>query len=176
MKKTFIWILPVVMLGLAGCSSNVTRSTVAGAKPIATLSTQPQKVATVKVKLSPTAQTQLAENLKFDPTRFSDTLQRGLNAKNLVTADSQQDLVVEITDIRVRSTFSAVMWGFMAGNDHVVGTVSVIDKAGKLLQSFEVSASYALGGVMGGDESRMSWLYEKFTEHVLKELSGTAAS
>ena len=176
MKKTFIWVLPVVMLGLAGCSSNVKRNVVEGAAPISTMNSQPQKVASVQVKLSAAAQAQLADNLKFDTSRFRDTLQRGLTAKNLVTDNSQQDLVVEITDIRVRSTFSAVMWGFMAGNDHVVGTVSVVDKAGKVLQSFEVSASYALGGVMGGDESRMSWLYEKFTEHVLKELSGTGAS
>jgi hypothetical protein len=43
------------------------------------------------------------------------------------------------------------------------------------LNSFEVSASYALGGLAGGqDDARLSWLYEKFAELASKEITGTA--
>ena len=78
-----------------------------------------------------------------------------------------------ITDIRVRSNFSAVMFGFMAGSDRIVGDVIARDAAGKELQRFTVSASYALGGIAGGqDETRMGWLYESFTKEFIKEITG----
>jgi hypothetical protein len=79
-----------------------------------------------------------------------------------------------VTDIRVRTNFSAVMWGFMAGDDHINGIVVARSPTGDELQRFEVSASYALGGLAGGqDEARMGWLYESFAEETLKELTGT---
>ncbi len=44
---------------------------------------------------------------------------------------------------------------------------------GNTLQEFSVSASYALGGLAGGqDSTRLSWLYESFAEHVTEELTG----
>lgn len=45
------------------------------------------------------------------------------------------------------------------------------DTTGKEIDRFEVSVSYALGGIAGGqDSARMSWLYEKFAEETVKEL------
>ncbi len=43
--------------------------------------------------------------------------------------------------------------------------------AGAEIDRFEVGASYALGGLAGGqDSARMGWLYEKFAEETINEL------
>lgn len=43
---------------------------------------------------------------------------------------------------------------------------------GKEFDRFVVSSCYALGGLAGGQDSmRMSWLYEKFAEETVKELT-----
>ena len=84
-------------------------------------------------------------------------------------------LNVEVNDIRVRSSFTAVMFGFMAGNDHVNGTVTLADADNRQIDHFKVSASYALGGIAGGmDDTRMNWLYETFTEKTLTTLEPAA--
>jgi hypothetical protein len=57
------------------------------------------------------------------------------------------------------------MFGFLAGPDNISGNVRVLDPTGKTLRSFEISASYALGGFAGGQDSiRLNYLYEKFAE------------
>jgi hypothetical protein len=61
----------------------------------------------------------------------------------------------------------------MAGNDTVSGDVIARAADGKEIQRFLVSASYALGGLAGGqDEARMDWLYETFAQHTVDELTG----
>ena len=80
---------------------------------------------------------------------------------------------VLVKDMRVRSNFSAVMFGFMAGSDSVTGDVILKDPSGSEMDRFEVSVSYALGGLGGGhDSARMGWLYEKFAEETVNELIG----
>ena len=59
------------------------------------------------------------------------TLQRTLESKSLIAPDGDFDLQVVVDDIRVRSTFNAVMWGFMAGDDHLDGTATVLRKDGQ---------------------------------------------
>lgn len=81
--------------------------------------------------------------------------------------------MVTVTSVRARSNFTAVMFGFMAGDDHIVGDVVVQAANGSELQRFSVSASYALGGLAGGqDSARMNWLYESFAERMTEELTG----
>lgn len=78
---------------------------------------------------------------------------------------------VIVTDIRTRSGFAAVMFGFMAGDDRIVGTVALADENAAQQDSFQISASYALGGLVGGQEGvRMGYLYEKFAELTAVEL------
>ena len=43
---------------------------------------------------------------------------------------------------------------------------------GKPVHHFDVSASYALGGFAGMNETRMSWLFEKFSELTVNEIMG----
>jgi hypothetical protein len=40
------------------------------------------------------------------------------------------------------------MLGFMAGNDYLRGSATVLSTSGKPVYTFEVSVSYALGGYM----------------------------
>jgi uncharacterized protein DUF4410 len=80
----------------------------------------------------------------------------------------EASLAILVKDMRVRSNFSAVIWGFMAGSDSVSADIVLRDPAGKELDRFEVSASYALGGQ---DDARMGWLYEKFAEETVQELT-----
>lgn len=83
---------------------------------------------------------------------------------------------VVVTDLRSRSTFAAVMFGLLAGNDSITGDVTVRDSAGEPLQRFSISASYALGGFAGGQENaRMGWLNQKFADLAVAELTGNVA-
>ena len=166
MVKARSVILLFLLSIMAGCSSQVTR-------PENTTATRPviKALQDVTVEMSPNAKLQLADNVKFDMDTLKSTLDRTLSGKNLLASGGDYRLKVVVNDIRVRSTFNAVMWGFMAGNDHLRGEAVVLNLDGEPVYSLEASASYALGGFGGGqDSSRMNWLYEEFSEIVANEL------
>jgi len=162
---------------LAGCASGVRRAEDT-TKRQAYFAGGGKLAKEVTLSMSKNAQTQLSENVKFDQEKLLLTIKRTLDAKGLLARTPDADLpTIEIVvdDIRVRSNFSAVMFGFMAGDDHVNGEVIARDKMGKELQRFQVSASYALGGLAGGqDDARMNWLYETFAQETVNELTGAA--
>lgn len=161
---------------LSGCASSVTReATDATSAPVTASTTKfGSTPVQVKVTLDKNAQELLKDNLKFNPKKLRETLENALDARNLLAPkddSTAMQLNVEITGIRVRSNFSAVMFGFMAGSDYIDGNVSLVDSGNQLVDRFKVSTSYALGGLAGGqDESRMGWLYEKFAEKTLSAL------
>lgn len=151
---------------LAGCASQVTRAPQEAAKrePVRALTS-------FDVVMSPSAKSQLAENLKFDIEVLRATVKRSLEAANLVAADGDFKMVVTVDEIRVRSTFNAIMWGFMAGSDQLNGSASLSRADGQPVGSFKVTTSYALGGLAGGqDSARLSWLYEEFAKLLTQEL------
>ena len=160
---------------VAGCASGVKRADDT-AKREAYFAKGGQVAQEVTLSLNKEAQAQLSDNLKFDQEKLLATIRRALDAKNLLakTPDPKLPKIeILVTDIRVRSSFSAVMFGFMAGDDHLNGDVIARDPSGKELQRFSVSASYALGGIAGGmDDTRMGWLYETFAKHTVDELTG----
>jgi hypothetical protein len=167
----------VVALILAGCASGVQRMDApAGANP--TLGAAAPKVApgplkSVSISLTPEAQKLMADNAKFNAETLRATVDRVLAAQGLMKADASQTMDIELTSFRVRSSFSAVMFGFMAGTDNVEGIVTIKDATGAMLKRAKVSASYALGGIGGGqDEARMNWLYEEFAKHAASEVTG----
>jgi hypothetical protein len=162
--RSVMLLLPLLVI--AGCSSQITRpDNVDATRPIV------KALQDFTVEMSPNAKLQLADNVKFDIKALRSTLLRTLEGNSLIAENGDYRLKVVINDIRVRSTFNAVMWGFMAGNDHLTGDVIVLNLAGEPIDNFEASASYALGGVGGGqDTSRMNWLYEEFSEMVANEL------
>jgi hypothetical protein len=69
------------------------------------------------------------------------------------------------------------MFGFMAGSDNFDGTVTLIDGNKHVKNSFDISASYALGGFAGGvNSSRLGWLSEKFAELTVNTILGKVES
>lgn len=157
---------------LVGCASGVKRAPDAPGSH-ARVST-PSQIASVSVSLTDEAKKKAGENLKFNPDELLNHVKRGLDANSLLGHNDKAlpNLEIQVKDMRVRSNFSAVMWGFMAGADSITADIVLKDLAGKELDRYEVSVSYALGGVAGGqDDARMGWLYEKFTEETLKELT-----
>jgi len=175
--KTAILALVLLAGVLGGCASSVKRADDPG-KRQAVFSREDVVARDVTISLDKNAQAQLAENLKFSGERLLSTVKQALDAKGLLAKapDSRLPVVeIIITDIRVRSNFAAIMFGFMAGEDRIAGEVMVRDAGGTELQRFGVTVSYALGGLAGGqDDARMGWLYESFAKEMMNELTGTA--
>lgn len=146
---------------LTACAGTAVRKEGAAEVPIAgTL-----RVGAVRARLSPRAREQLPDNIKFDLNAMSSTIERALSGASLQDAAVANTLDVEITNVYIRGTFNAVMFGFFAGADNLSGNVRVLDPTGKALRSFDVSASYAFGGFAGGQDGiRINYLYEKFAE------------
>jgi hypothetical protein len=130
-------------------------------------------VAAVQVSMTPEAQALLKDNPQFSSRDLQGYIQRRLEGNGTFNAAAAERVEVVITSIRVRSTASAVIFGVLAGQDHMEGKVRVLSPEGRRLHSFDVNASYAFGGAAGGDGLRMGWMYEKFSELVLAELTGT---
>jgi len=171
---TLAAVLLCVVLG--GCASGVKRAEDPGMRQ-AHFSGQGLTAREVTLSLDGNAQAQLADNLKFDRERLLSMVKQALESKNLLAkapSPTMPAIEVVITDIRVRSNFAAIMFGFMAGEDRISGDVIVRDASGKELQRFTVSVTYALGGLAGGqDDARMGWLYESFAKETVNELTGT---
>lgn len=121
------------------------------------------RVKTVDARVSPKAKEQLPDNIKFDLNTLGSTVERALSASKLQDAAGVNTLDVEVTNVYIRGTFTAVMFAVLAGADNISGDVRVLDPGGRVLRSFEVSASYAFGGFAGAQDSvRLNYLYEKF--------------
>jgi hypothetical protein len=162
-----------IAIALGGCASGITRMDGAPGRPTTTDVSAVTSVKAVNLWLSADAKKLVADNLKFNQDQLRSTIERALSAQNLLKADSANSLDIEITNIRTRSNFSAVVFGFMAGNDLVEGIVTIKNDSGKVLKRGKVSSSYALGGLAGGqDDTRMSWLYESFSKHAVEEVAG----
>jgi hypothetical protein len=172
MSKKLISLIAAVFI-ITGCASGVTRSPAAQESHfVVSLDNQ---VASVSLSLTENAKQKAAENLKFNADELLNHMKRALDANSLVngaTDKPRPNLEVQVKDMRVRSNFSAIMFGFMAGADSITGDIVIKDPDGKELDRYEVDVSYALGGIGGGqDGARMGWLYEKFAEEAVKELT-----
>ncbi len=155
---------------LGGCASGVSRHSETAAPQRA----GGERIADVSVRLSPEAQAKVADNPGFSTSDLAARIRAHLQTRGALDATSASVLDVSVSDFRVRSTFAAVMFGFLAGNDSLTGAVQVRRPQGETAP-FTVSASYALGGLAGGqDGSRMGWLYDEFARLVVTELYGEA--
>ena len=165
----------LVIVGLASCSSGIERA-VQTQYQVPQFDDPGEQAGGLNVKLSSQAKDDATDNLKFNQNDLEATIRRALEVNNLLAEQYDSGLPtieITVTAVRVRSSFSAIMFGFMAGDDHIDGDVVVRATDGNVLQKFSVSASYALGGLAGGqDDARLSWLYETFAEHVTEELTG----
>ena len=171
-------VLGVQALLFSGCASGYQRSSTP-APATAMLSDHPKETGAftaVNLELTADMKAKLKDTLKFDEKALHHTIELALTNNHLLNVDQKQPgrvLNIAVTDVRVRNTFNAVMWGFMSGNDHILGEATVKDSSGAVADQFTVKASYALGGIAGGqDTTRMNWLYEAFAKEVVKALGG----
>ena len=110
--------------------------------------------------------------VRLDQMNLKNTIVRFLRTENLYDESSNDIVRIEIQKLHVRNAFNAIMFGFMSGSDNIKGVV-VLEKSNKDLADFDVSASYSLGGIAGGqNETRLSWLSEKFAELTSKTIIG----
>jgi hypothetical protein len=150
-----------VALSLVGCGGSAKR--LDSGEPTAIRPVT--HVKQVDVRLSDEAKKKWADNTLFDSAALKDTIARTLHAAKLVDANTTDTMEVEVTSMYVRGAFGAIMFGVLAGADNITGNVRVLGADGKPVKSFEVSASYAFGGLVGGlDSIRLNYLYEKFAE------------
>lgn len=160
-----------VVLAMVGCASSVKRAD--GLKTAAFKPSAEAPIGVINIAATPDALEKIAAaKKKFDPELLKTNIRNQLSANQMLAPPGQGGLVMDVfvTRVRVRSTFNAVMWGAMAGNDAVDGDIVVKDTTGKVLDKFSVTASYALGGFAGGqDATRTGWLYEAFAEEVVNQ-------
>lgn len=174
--------LVAIILSLTACASGVSRQAKTADQSTATAVsglmqakvTQENPLTDITVGLTDEATQKLGDNLKFNQNELLEHVKRALEANKFYVAKAVKPgmtMEVVVKDIRVRSNFSAIMFGFMAGSDSVTGDIVIKNPNGQEVDRFEVSASYALGGIAGGvDSSRMSWLYENFALETLNEI------
>lgn len=160
-------VIAVLLCSIGGCASQVV-------EPDASTTSKPtvKALESFSIELSPKAREQFADNDRFNIKALEATLDRILRNKGLIATDGDFRLKVVVSDIRVRGTFNAVMWGFMAGDDHLNGDSILFRKeAEDPVYQFKVRTSYALGGFAGGqDAMRMDWLYEEFSNRIANKL------
>jgi hypothetical protein len=173
MRNALRLVLLVVMSVLiVGCAGTVQRDSNSGSKRISDAT-----YSDVKVSLSDGARALQADNVQFNVRELSDYIRRRLEASSVLRQDGTHRVEVVIESFRVRSAAAAVLFGVMAGTDNIEGQVRVFNAAGRQVHGYTINTSYGLGGWAGGaDGTRMSWLYDKFSELTVAELIGTTPS
>ena len=172
-KTKIILITSILAFLLSGCVSNVKRT---AEFPAQTYSlSKSQKVSNVILSMTPEARSKAAKTPKFDPEHLRTQVERALRTRSLISPRISKEipyLEIQVTKVRIRSSFTAIMFGFMAGTDSISGNVIVKSLDGKEIDKFKVSVSYALGGLGGGqDDARVNWLYEAFAKKATNELT-----
>ena len=165
-RRATLWTVAGFLFLLAGCAGTIKQD----ARIRGDVS-RLEGVGQVLAKMSPDAAKQQGDNPQFNRDELATRLRYRLESRGLTAPAATHQVEIVVTDIRVRGAFAAIMFGFMAGDDHINGHVRVLDPSGRALRSFEVKASYALGGLAGGqDGARMGWLYDKFADMAAEEL------
>lgn len=132
-----------------------------------------QKFNKVELIIREDATDDLGDIIRFDQDELRNMIEHTLDVKGLKDVNSPNIVKVEINDVRVRSTSDVLVWGFMAGDDHIEGDILLLGENAIPFHAFHVAASsyaYALGRFAGFKEIRMSWLYEEFSKLTLQEI------
>ena len=155
-------------VSMAGCAGTIQRESMHGMKRIEGVTYK-----SVDVVMTDKAKSLQADNPQFSAKELGENVQRRLEAANLMRADSRHRVEVTVESFNVRSMVAAVVFGFLAGTDSIDGYVRVFDDRGMQLHAYKVNASYSLGGLAGSlDSMRMGWMYDKFGELTIAELTG----
>lgn len=154
---------------LQGCTSEAWRKSARPALP------HGAQVQNVYVTLTPEVQGALWYNEDIKPRRVLGAMKRNLKERGMLAKPSERHLPtieIVITDVRARSAGAAQWFGFLAGEDRIVGDVVVRDANGQEIERVKVKTTYAWGGPAGTNQARMSWLYDRFAERAAEQLTG----
>ena len=179
MKNAFT--MALVAITIIGCASGVTRNQADGTASVSSDQVKVSKanpITAVSISLTDDAKLKQEDNSGFSKEGLLASIKAAL-VKNELFSDKGNNLSLDVvvTDFRMRSTFSAMTFGFLAGNDSISGDAALKDKSGKEVDKFGVNTSYAMGGLLGGiDDVRTGWLYDAFANEVVKEVSGVKAA
>ena len=129
------------------------------------------KVSAVSVSSTPSLDPEKHEFMREnDVERYLTSSIRNRLTETGKLAPTGPTLAVNISSIRVRSTASAVMWGVMAGPDHLEANVSVMDK-GRTLKTFVAEGSRTSGAFAGpGSGGRAERLSEELAIAIVDQL------
>lgn len=129
----------------------------------------------VQVTLTPNARDQVKSDTPFDTKALQEAMERQLSARQLLAGPDGTDVMhlnIEVTDIRMRGTGSEIIWGVLAGNDHIDGTATLLDSKNQPVDTFKVSAVYASDHLvdMQTEGHRTDVLYQKFADQTMSAL------
>ncbi len=160
-------IVVAVFLLIGACSSNVQMG------HSSTYAYAGEKYGKVVVVLADSVSNDKDKAFRAEDLALDQHIVAAMKASNLYDENSPNSVRVTINSIRVRNTFNAVMFGFMSGSDNIDGSVQLFDEQQKSRASFNVKASYSLGGLAGGQsDTRLGWLRDKFAELTANTILG----
>ncbi|HEX5056563.1 MAG TPA: DUF4410 domain-containing protein [Gammaproteobacteria bacterium] len=164
-----ILLISSMMLLLGACSSGVKMK-----ESAAPYKYSGEKYGIVTVTMSEGVTKDERKAVRTDQLKLDANIQSYLTGRGIYDSTSKNRIEVLVNKIHIRNTFNAVMFGFMSGSDNIAGTVSLKDADGRELSSFDITASYALGGGGGGqDDARLGWLSEQFAKLTVDSIMGT---
>ena len=157
-------IAALVCFAALGCTSASVRqsggSTARGIR-VATVSVTPE------VSIRPAELSWMRENA-VENTLTAAIRQRLTASGNLESAGAT--LEVKIISMRLRSTTTAVLWGVLAGPDHLRAQVRVLDK-GTVRKTFVTEASRTSGAMAGaGSGGRIEGMCEELAFALVQQL------
>lgn len=151
---------------LSSCASSVRHS-------VSDYQYQGEKFQALSVSVTPELEAGL-QNTDFDKEQLAKSITHQLKKHQLWDEDGgSASLQVYVDDIRIRSVMTALVFAFLAGDDHIRGDVTILDGVQNPLHTFRASTSFAMGGLVGSEgDMRWDWLYQSFAEQIVVGVRG----
>ncbi|TGN10462.1 hypothetical protein [Leptospira ilyithenensis] len=123
------------------------------------------------VSYLPEAEAEIKSNNIFNENSFLDYYKSALKEKGVISEKAKETIEIKINDARFRSEGVAIWIGSLAGADSIDLDLTIKDAKGKVIDQHKIEISYALGGLVGGQNTvRSGYFYKKITNLTLQQL------
>lgn len=161
----------LLVLFIAACAGKVSNTVETRA-----IANKGYKFSVVEVQVSDAVKSTLPKNTAFDAEVMEKKAHKRFLDNGLISESSPYKAVISVKRVFIRDGVSAAMFGFLAGEDRIIGNVQVISKGGQLKESFEVKAGNSIGGLAASIASaRADWMYGKFVKLTVQVFTGVKA-